>query len=105
MVLHKKLSKLIAEKLAHINDMEDEEGKAELLELTNGLMGAHELNLKPNWINFLISASVGFEAIPIGYVLVIGPIFILQRFEGLDSTVVGILYGSGTALATVICML
>lgn len=51
-----------------------------LSDLTNELIQINEHNAQPNWINYLICMTVGVEAIPIGYLVVIGPVFILTKF-------------------------
>ena len=56
--------------------------------------------MKPNWINYLLAFSIGFESIPIGYCLAIGPVFILTKFNK-GPVVIGILYGLGAGLAGV----
>ena len=53
-------------------------------------------DLPATWVNLLLCASFGIEAITIGYVLSIGPIFVLNEFDkGVGA--IGILFAVGAA--------
>jgi hypothetical protein len=96
--------KELIDKIVRINEMPEEQALEQFEVLTASLMNS-DADLKPNWINFMISISVGFEAVPVGCCLVVGPLFIQTKFLALDTTIIGALYGGGTSAAAVLCML
>jgi hypothetical protein len=40
-----------------------------------------EQKVHPNWVNYMIAATMGFVAIAIGFMLSIGPLFIMTQFD------------------------
>lgn len=93
------LKAFLAQELTKINEQEEQEAMKSLDTLTNELISANEFTAAPNWINYLISVSIGCEAIPIGYCLVIGPVFIMTKFKDQNTKDIGLLYGTGTLIA------
>ena len=57
-------------------------------------------DLPATWVNWLLCASFGIEALTIGYNLSIGPIFLLNEFNK-GTGIIGILFAVGAASGTV----
>jgi hypothetical protein len=57
-------------------------------------------DLPATWVNWLLCASFGIEALTIGYNLSIGPIFLLNEFNQ-DVGIIGILFAAGAASGSV----
>jgi len=57
-----------------------------------------EQKVPPNWVSYLITLTLGLEAITIGYALSIGPLYIITQF-GKSSSFVGALFAISQAVS------
>ena len=63
----------------------------------------HAADLPATWVNYLICASFGIEALTIGYNLSIGPIFILNEFE-VKTGITGFLFAIGAGFGAIVAI-
>jgi hypothetical protein len=59
-----------------------------------------EQEIEPNWVNFMVGGTMGFVAIAIGFMLSIGPLFIITQFNQ-SSTFVGILLAASSGVSAI----
>ena len=51
------------------------------LEILKEFIHFYEQKVPANWVNYLITITIGLEAISIGYFLSIGPLYIITQFK------------------------
>ena len=60
--------------------------------------------MPPNWVNYLVTTTLGTVAITIGYVVSIGPLYIMTQFN-VSSAYVGSLFAISTLVSASYCII